>query len=83
MVIADLTGCNPNVFLEVGYAWGKGRPTILLFRKTKKGRIGEKLPFDVGGQQCILYEDATHLQEQLAIELVKLGFAESPLHSQP
>lgn len=76
IVIADLTGCNPNVFLEVGYAWGKGRPTILLFRTPKKGRNEQKLPFDVGGQRCIFYEDATHLHEQLAGELVKLGFAE-------
>ena len=29
-IIAVLTGANPNVYLEVGYAWGKGRPTILI-----------------------------------------------------
>jgi len=29
LVVADLTGANPNVYLEVGYAWGKGIPTVL------------------------------------------------------
>ena len=32
LVIADLTTANPNVYLEVGYAWGCGRPTVLLVR---------------------------------------------------
>ena len=79
IVIADLTGANPNVFLEVGYAWGKGRPTMLLFRKPNKGRNEQKLPFDVSGHRCIIYDDATHLHEQLSSELVKLGLVE-PAH---
>jgi len=31
-LIADLSSANPNVYLEVGYAWGKGIPTVLLAR---------------------------------------------------
>src|SRR5260221_3066159 len=30
LLIADLTTTNPNVYLEVGYAWGVGIPTILI-----------------------------------------------------
>ncbi len=32
VVIADLTGADPNVYLQLGYAWGKSRPTILLVK---------------------------------------------------
>jgi hypothetical protein len=35
LVIADITGGNANVYLEIGYAWGKDRPTLLV---AKKGR---------------------------------------------
>jgi hypothetical protein len=44
-VIAVLTGANPNVYLEVGYAWGKGQLTILLTDE------GEDLRFDVRGRR--------------------------------
>ncbi len=35
LVVADLTGANLNVYLEVGYAWGKRRPTLLLARTSE------------------------------------------------
>ena len=68
-VVADLTGYNPNVFLEVGYAWGLGRPTILLFRKRDDADKASALPFDVRTQKCIIYEDVTDLEEKLIQEL--------------
>jgi hypothetical protein len=63
LVIADLTGANANVYLEVGYAWGKNRPTLLLLRK------GDDLKFDVRGQRCIIYENIVDLSRKLQADL--------------
>lgn len=66
LVVADLTGANPNVYLEVGYAWGKGRPTVLLISDA------EELKFDVQGQRCLVYSKIRDLEEKLKEELLKL-----------
>ena len=50
LVIADLTGHNPNVFFEIGYRTAKGKPIIHLKRK------GEKIPFDVSSVRTFEYE---------------------------
>lgn len=63
MVVADLTTANPNVYLEVGYAWGTGRPTVLVAEK------GTSLMFDVQTQRCLLYKNITDLKAKLAVEL--------------
>ncbi len=65
--IAELTAANPNVFLELGYAWGKDRPTILLVKDA------EKLPFDVRGQRCLVYSRIRELEEKLTNELQGLN----------
>lgn len=59
LVIADLSGANANVYLEVGYAWGVGRPTLLLTQDL------EDLKFDVIGQQCLVYESILDLSQKL------------------
>jgi hypothetical protein len=59
LVIADISGGNPNVYLEVGYAWGKGRPTLLIAKQE------EVLKFDVQGQRCIKYKSIVDLRKQL------------------
>ena len=41
VVIADITGLRPNCFLELGYAMGRGLPTMLMARK------GSEHPFDI------------------------------------
>ncbi len=66
VVIAELSGANPNVYLEVGYAWGKEIPTVLLVRKP------DELCFDVRGQRCLKYEIIKELEEALTKELTGL-----------
>jgi hypothetical protein len=66
LVVADLSTANPNVYLEVGYAWGKGIPTVLLAKDSID------LKFDVKTQRCIVYKSIKQLEESLARELKAL-----------
>ncbi len=59
LVIADLTEGRPNVYLEVGYAWGRGIPVIFVAKK------GEKLHFDVSTHRCIFYGSYNKFAEEL------------------
>lgn len=67
VVIADLSMANPNVYLEVGYAWGRGRPTVLLVRDVKE------LRFDVAAYRCIVYRSIRELETLLTRELERLA----------
>lgn len=65
-VVADLTGANPNVYLEVGFAWGKGIPTILILEEK------HELHLDVRGQRCLMYSTIRSLEEKLTKEIQNL-----------
>ncbi len=66
LLVADLTGARPNVYLEVGYAMGKGVPTILLVKDVND------LEFDLQGQRCLVYKNITELEKLLTQELAGL-----------
>ncbi len=66
LVVADLTDANPNVYLEVGYAWGCGVPVVLLTQATTH------LKFDVRGQRCLVYGSIRELEKSLRAELENL-----------
>ena len=64
LVIADMTGRNPNVFYEVGYAHAIGKTTILLAQST------EDIPFDLRDKQHIVYSGKlARLKESLFKQL--------------
>lgn len=50
LVVADLTGRNPNVMYEVGLAHALAKPTILLCQDIRD------LPFDLSTRRALLYE---------------------------
>lgn len=67
IVIADVTGANPNVCLEIGYAWGHDVPTMLVCKKGSKK--ASKLNFDIRAQKCIFYGSIHELEQTLTHEL--------------
>jgi hypothetical protein len=62
-VIALLDTLNPNVFLEIGFAWAHEKPTILVAKNEVV------LPFDVRGHRCIFYRNLVNLRDALSAEL--------------
>jgi hypothetical protein len=58
-LIADLTLERPNVYLEVGFAWGLQRPVILVARE------GQRLHFDLSHHKCLFYRTIGKLSESL------------------
>ncbi len=62
-LVADVTGANPNVYLEIGYAWGRNVPSILLCSATSD------LKFDIQGQRCIVYNSIRDLETRLSQEI--------------
>jgi Nucleoside 2-deoxyribosyltransferase len=64
IIIADMTGQNPNVFYEVGYAHAKGKLCILLTSDAAD------IPFDLKHQRHIVYGGSlVTLKRELAKEL--------------
>jgi hypothetical protein len=60
VVVADLTGANPNVYLQLGYALGKGRPVVLL------AQDGAMIQFELRGQKPLLYRRIKDVEALLA-----------------
>ncbi|MGE3251431.1 MAG: hypothetical protein AB7L26_14435 [Hyphomonadaceae bacterium] len=58
-ILALLDEFNANVFLEVGYAWGVGKPTILMLKD------GVEAPFDVRSQSIIRYRRLGELKDRV------------------
>jgi hypothetical protein len=55
IVIADLTGANPNVMYELGMAHTVGKETIMIYQIAGGEQL--KFPFDIGHIKRIEYED--------------------------
>jgi hypothetical protein len=63
IIIADMTGRNPNVFYEVGFAHAKGKYCILLTKSVND------IPFDLKHHRHIIYENISQLKTLLISDL--------------
>ncbi|MDY9925634.1 hypothetical protein [Methanosarcina sp.] len=70
VIVADMTGRNPNVFYEVGYAHALGKIVLLLTQKV------DDIPFDLKHKQHIIYGNSGSKIQNLRSELdPKLNWA--------
>ena len=58
-VIADVSDISPNVFYEIGFAQGLGKPVILT---AKKGTV---LPFDIADVPVVFWDGQEDLKDKL------------------
>lgn len=63
VIIAELSAPNTNVFYELGYSHGLGKPTILITKDISS------TPFDVRGFNHIIYKNIRDLRKQLTERL--------------
>lgn len=64
LIIADMSGRNPNVFYEVGYAHAKNKVCLLLTKDTAD------IPFDLKNHRHIVYRSILDLKKKLYKDLL-------------
>lgn len=65
LVVADLTGGNPNVCYEVGFAHAAGREVILVTQN-------DAIPFDLASERTVFYETGRSGLARLSRQLARL-----------
>jgi hypothetical protein len=67
LVIADLTGFNPNVMYELGITHTVGKETILVYQRERRASV--KFPFDLSHIRRVEYEDTVVGGDKLRADL--------------
>lgn len=66
LVVANISGRNPNVYYELGVAHGIDKPTVLLSNDITE------VPFDLKTKRIILFKDVRHLRDELSLALIRV-----------
>jgi hypothetical protein len=72
LAIIDVTGNNPNVMFELGYALAKGKSNIII------SQSADYLPFDIRNIRTIVYSNTWSGIEELRVRLQDFLHAASP-----
>jgi len=65
IVVADLTGKNPNVLYELGLAHATQKPVVLIAQSM------EDIPFDLRAIRCLVYQGDRNSRDVLKQQLTK------------
>ena len=77
VVVSDMTGRNPNVFYEVGYAHALGKVVLLLTQDA------DDIPFDLQHRPHIIYEKSIEKLRKALGERLEWAIGESRRRSLP
>lgn len=61
--IVDISGCNPNVLIELGMLYGFSKPTIILLKKSEHPEFD--VPSNIKGIEQIRYTDFDEITEKI------------------
>src|SRR5713226_8163006 len=77
VIVADMTGRNPNVFYEVGYAHALGKVVLLLTQNT------EDIPFDLQHHPHTVYSGQIETLRRELIPKLQWAIAEARKQQRP
>ena len=60
LVLVDLTSVRPNCLIELGYALGRGLPTLV------SAKAGEQMPFDIRGVPIYFWQATDSIESRQA-----------------
>ncbi|MFM5544981.1 hypothetical protein [Aeromonas sp. 30P] len=65
IVIANISGRNPNVFYELGIAHALGKPVVIVSESLVN------IPFDISNSRILAFENIENLKKELRVWFVK------------
>src|SRR5207247_7310198 len=66
LIVAEVSTPNPNVYLEIGYAWGRNKRVLLVCREAVE------LNFDVRNHNYIKYKNIVDLKKRITQHVSQL-----------
>lgn len=67
--IADISGSNSNVLIEVGMMLSLGKPVFILVKKNEEEDLKKKLPSDILWKRAVPYEEFIDIEKELCKQI--------------